>query len=65
LETADSEAVYRALVGLGNAIHACRTNKAPLQEAQKSDISQCLQSLPIRFPETRVRNVAVEIAALL
>jgi len=65
LETADSEAVYRALVGLGNAIHACMTNKASLQEAQKGDISQCLQSLPIRFPETRIRNVAVEIAALL
>jgi len=61
LETADSEAVYRALVSLGNVIHVC---KASLQESQKGDISRCLEVLPIRFPETRVQNVAAEIAAL-
>jgi len=63
-ETAESEAVYRALVGLGNVIYACKANKAPLQEAQKSDISRCLGLLPTRFPETRVQNVAAEITAL-
>ncbi|KAF8809106.1 PFU-domain-containing protein, partial [Phlegmacium glaucopus] len=65
LETTDSEAVYRALVGLGNMIHACRASNASLQEAQKGDISRCLQLLPKRFPETRVQNVAAEVAALL
>jgi len=64
LETADSEAVYRALVGLGNVVHACKANKASLQEAQKGEISRCLELLPTRFPETRVQNVAAEIAAL-
>jgi len=63
-ETADSEAVYRALVGLGNLIHACKANKTTLQEAQKGDILRCLELLPKRFPETRVQNVAAEIAAL-
>ena len=46
-------------------IHACKTNKASLQEAQKNDISRCLGLLPKRFPETRVQNVATEIATLL
>ena len=45
-------------------IHACKANNASLPEAQKGDVSRCLELLPKRFPETRVQNVAAEIATL-
>jgi hypothetical protein len=45
-------------------IHACKASKATVQEAQKGDILRCLELLPKRFPETRVQNVAAEIAVL-
>jgi phospholipase A-2-activating protein len=64
-ETADSEAVYRALVALGNIAHAAKITNIPLSAPQKGEIAQCLQSLPAKFPDARVRNICVEIGALI
>ncbi|KDR73567.1 hypothetical protein GALMADRAFT_72349 [Galerina marginata CBS 339.88] len=63
-ETADSEAVYRALVALGNVVPAKTTNTT-LTAAQAGEIAQCLQALPARFQEARVKNVCIEIGALV
>jgi len=64
-ETADSEAVYRALVALGNVAHAAKSANTPLSAAQAGEIAQCLQALPARFQEARVKNVCVEIGVLV
>ncbi|KAF8077719.1 phospholipase A-2-activating protein [Lyophyllum atratum] len=63
-ETADSEAVYRALVGLGNLIHAGNAQTL-LDAPQSGEIVQCIRALPATFPEERVQNITREIAALL
>ncbi|KAF8965289.1 phospholipase A-2-activating protein [Flammula alnicola] len=63
-ETADAEAVYRALVALGNIAHAAKTRQS-LSAAQKGEIGQCLRSLPVTFPDVRVKNVCAEISALI
>ncbi|KAF4615497.1 hypothetical protein D9613_002740 [Agrocybe pediades] len=65
-ETEDSEAAYRGLVAFGNLAYAANTDNMPsLSAAQAGEISQCLQSLPVRFAEARVKNVCVEIGELL
>ncbi|KAF4576303.1 hypothetical protein EYR36_004280 [Pleurotus pulmonarius] len=64
-ERSDSEAVYRALVALGNMAHACKTHGAPFPAAQAGEIKQCLQALPASFPEDRIRNITREIGSLL
>ncbi|KAF5380915.1 hypothetical protein D9615_004162 [Tricholomella constricta] len=64
-ETEDSEAVYRALVGLGNLIHTAKAQNALLDAGQSGEIVQCIRALPTSFPEERVQNVTREIAALL
>ncbi|KAF8163523.1 phospholipase A-2-activating protein [Crassisporium funariophilum] len=64
-ETADSEAVYRTLVALGNTVFAAKIHETTVSAPQVGEISQCLQSLPTQFPESRVRNVCVEIGTLL
>ena len=65
LETADSEAVYRALVGLGNTVYAIKNNNIQLDSAQRSEIQKCLGAISTTFPEDRVKGVAQEIKALL
>ncbi|KAJ7154285.1 phospholipase A-2-activating protein [Mycena filopes] len=64
-EKTDSESVYRALVGLGNVIYASKQQKNPLDSAQAAQVTRALRDLPSRFPEDRVRNIVVEISALL
>jgi len=64
-ETEDSEAVYRALVALGNIVHNAKTINSPLSANQKGEVTQCLQTLPGTFPDARVRNICVEIGALI
>ncbi|KAF8912027.1 phospholipase A-2-activating protein [Gymnopilus junonius] len=64
-KTADSEGVYRALVALGNMTHVAKGTNNKLSAAQAGEISQCLQALPSRFTEARVKNVCIEIGALL
>ncbi|KAG6833074.1 hypothetical protein H0H87_011819 [Tephrocybe sp. NHM501043] len=63
-ETADSEAVYRALVGLGNILHASKAQNL-LDAGQSGELVQCIRALPTTFPEERVQNVTQEIAALV
>lgn len=64
-ETTDSEAVYRALVALGNIAYAGKKNEKTLSEAQAGEIRVCLKALPVRFGEARVKNVCNEIAGYL
>ncbi|KAK7038158.1 phospholipase A-2-activating protein [Favolaschia claudopus] len=64
-EKTDSESVYRALVGLGNVIYASKQQNSPLGGAQAAQVTRSMRDLPTRFPEDRVRNVVVEISALL
>lgn len=64
-ETADSEAVYRALVGLGNTVYAADSQNVSLDAAQLGEITQCLRALPSTFKEERVQDVTREITALL
>ncbi|TFK42378.1 WD40-repeat-containing domain protein [Crucibulum laeve] len=64
-ESADSEAVYRALVGLGNVVYATKASGPTLVASQIGEISQCIQALPNSFSEERVRTVTAEIGALL
>jgi phospholipase A-2-activating protein len=64
-ETADSEAAYRALVGLGNMVHTIKNNNTQLDSTQRNDIQNCLKALPGLFPEDRIRGVVQEISALL
>ncbi|KAJ7161499.1 phospholipase A-2-activating protein [Mycena crocata] len=64
-EKSDSESVYRALVGLGNVIYASKQQNNPLDGAQAAKVTRCMRDLPTRFPEDRVRNIVVEISALL
>ncbi|KAG6909638.1 hypothetical protein DXG01_016420 [Tephrocybe rancida] len=63
-ETADSEAVYRALVGLGNLLLASKAQNL-LDAGQSGELAQCIRALPTIFPEERVQNVTREIAALV
>ncbi|KAG6828591.1 hypothetical protein H0H92_007381 [Tricholoma furcatifolium] len=63
-ETVDSEAVYRALVGLGNLIHVSKTINL-LDATQSGEIVQCIRALPNTFSEDRVQNVTREISALI
>ncbi|KAG6853915.1 hypothetical protein C0991_012584 [Blastosporella zonata] len=63
-ETSDSEAVYRALVGLGNLIHASKAQNL-LDAGQSGELIQCIRALPTTFPEERVQNITREIAALV
>ncbi|KAJ6531209.1 WD40-repeat-containing domain protein [Mycena capillaripes] len=64
-EKSDSESVYRALVGLGNVIYASKQQKTPLDGAQAAQVTRSMRSLPTRFPEDRIRNIVVEVSALL
>ncbi|KAF8891244.1 phospholipase A-2-activating protein [Infundibulicybe gibba] len=64
-ESADSEAVYRALVGLGNLVVAAKEHDRPLSGSQSGETSQCTHALPTSFPEERIRNITREISALL
>ncbi|KAG5638990.1 hypothetical protein H0H81_008211 [Sphagnurus paluster] len=64
-ETVDSEAVYRALVGLGNLIHIAKNQKTLLDASKAGEIIQCVRALPKIFPEERVQNVTREIVALV
>ncbi|KAJ7137827.1 WD40-repeat-containing domain protein [Mycena epipterygia] len=64
-EKTESESVYRALVGLGNVIYASKQQNNPLDGAQAAQVTRCMRDLPTRFPEDRVRNMVVEISALL
>ncbi|KAJ6502007.1 phospholipase A-2-activating protein [Mycena sanguinolenta] len=64
-EKTDSESVYRALVGLGNIIYASKQQNSPLGGAQAAQVTRSMRDLPTRFPEDRVRNIVVEISALL
>ncbi|KAJ7940186.1 phospholipase A-2-activating protein [Mycena leptocephala] len=64
-EKSDSESLYRALVGLGNVIYASKQQKTPLDGAQAAQVTRSMRDLPSRFPEDRVRNLVVEISALL
>ncbi|KAG6889830.1 hypothetical protein C0995_014307 [Termitomyces sp. Mi166 len=63
-ETADSEAAYRALVGLGNLIHASKAQNL-LDASQFGEIVVRIRTLSTTFPEERVQNVAQEITALV
>ncbi|GLB34723.1 putative PFU (PLAA family ubiquitin binding) [Lyophyllum shimeji] len=64
-ETADTETVYRALVGLGNLIYTAKAQDKLLDGPQAGEIAQCLGALPVTFPEERVQNVSREIGALM
>ncbi|KAJ7355951.1 phospholipase A-2-activating protein [Mycena albidolilacea] len=64
-EQTDSESVYRALVGLGNVIYASKQQSNPLGGAQAAQVTRSMRPLPTRFPEDRIRNIVVEISALL
>ncbi|KAF7363941.1 Phospholipase A-2-activating protein [Mycena sanguinolenta] len=64
-EKTDSESVYRALVGLGNVIYASKQQNSPLGGAQAAQVTRSMRDLPTRFPEDRIRNIVVEISALL
>ncbi|KAF9484697.1 phospholipase A-2-activating protein [Pholiota conissans] len=63
-ETADAEAVYRALVALGNIAYTAKTSQS-LSAVQTGEIAQCLRSLPTTFPDPRVKNVCTEIGELI
>ncbi|KAK0211219.1 phospholipase A-2-activating protein [Desarmillaria ectypa] len=62
LEINESEAVYRGLVGLGNALLAL--NKQGLATSQVNDIPPILASLQNKYLEERVLNIIQEISAL-
>ncbi|KAI5832367.1 PFU-domain-containing protein [Schizophyllum commune Tattone D] len=62
IETADSEASYRALVALGNLAHA---RKAQIDPSLRGSAVELLRGLPRVFNEDRVRNGAEEVASLL
>ncbi|KAF9469300.1 phospholipase A-2-activating protein [Collybia nuda] len=64
-ERDDSEAVYRALVGLGNTIHAANAKNTFVGAAQAGEITQCIRALPTTFREERIQGVSREISALL
>ncbi|KAJ7685609.1 phospholipase A-2-activating protein [Mycena polygramma] len=64
-EKSDSESLYRALVALGNVIYASKQQNTPLDGAQAAQVTRSMRDLPTRFPEDRVRNLVVEISALL
>ncbi|KAJ7461585.1 phospholipase A-2-activating protein [Mycena latifolia] len=64
-EKTDSESVYRALVGLGNVMYAAKQQNNPIDSAQAAKVTPSISDLPTRFPEDRIRNVIVEISALL
>ncbi|TFK76208.1 phospholipase A-2-activating protein [Pluteus cervinus] len=65
-EKADSEAVYRALVGLGNLAYAGKTKGARLGSAQSSKTKELLRALPTAFSsEERIQNVKKDILVLL
>ncbi|KAJ7024254.1 phospholipase A-2-activating protein [Mycena alexandri] len=64
-EKTDSESVYRALVALGNIIYASKQQKNPLDGSQAAQATRSMRDLPSRFPEDRVRNIVVELSALL
>ncbi|KAG6868823.1 hypothetical protein C0993_009705 [Termitomyces sp. T159_Od127] len=64
LENTDSEAAYRALVGLGNFIYASKARKL-LNVGQSGELVARIHKLPTTFPEERVQNVIQEIAALV
>ncbi|KAJ7264960.1 WD40-repeat-containing domain protein [Mycena haematopus] len=64
-EKTDSESVYRALVGLGNVIYASKQQNNPLGGAQAAQVTRSMRDLPTHFPEDRIRNIVVEISALL
>ncbi|KAF7322314.1 Phospholipase A-2-activating protein [Mycena chlorophos] len=64
-EKTDSESVYRALVGLGNVVYAAKQHKAPLGGADAALVTRSIKDLPSRFNEDRIRNVVVEVGALL
>ncbi|KAG5643225.1 hypothetical protein DXG03_001309 [Asterophora parasitica] len=64
-ETGDSEAVYRALVGLGNLVHTAKAQNALLDVGQSGKIVQRIRALPSTFPEERVQNITREIVALV
>ncbi|KAF7325398.1 Phospholipase A-2-activating protein [Mycena venus] len=64
-EKTDSESVYRALVGLGNVIYASKQQNSPFGGAQAAQVTRSMRELPTRFPEDRIRNIVIEISALL
>ncbi|KAG5715692.1 Phospholipase A-2-activating protein [Termitomyces sp. T112] len=63
-ENTDSEATYRALVGLGNLIYASKVQKLP-SICQSGEIMTRVQTLTTTFPEERVKNITQEIVVLV
>ncbi|KAG6880255.1 hypothetical protein C0992_001823 [Termitomyces sp. T32_za158] len=63
-ENTDSEAAYRALVGLGNLIHASKARKLP-DVGQSVELVTRIKKTLIAFPEERVQNVIKEVTALV
>jgi len=64
-ETSDSEAVYRALVALGNIVYTAKIQEKPLDVAQAGELREGVQLLLRVFSEERVQSVAGEVAQLL
>ncbi|KAI0761444.1 phospholipase A-2-activating protein [Irpex lacteus] len=64
-EKTDSEAVYRALVALGNIAYAAKQQSIPLDDWQIDTAKESITALPNLFPEDRVKLVTSEISSLL
>ncbi|KAI0362495.1 phospholipase A-2-activating protein [Trametes cingulata] len=64
-EKTEGEAAYRALVALGDIAFAAKEQSHPLLPEHQETARQVLSALPSTFPETRIRDVSKEVAALL
>ncbi|TFK54682.1 phospholipase A-2-activating protein [Heliocybe sulcata] len=63
-EKQESEAYHRALVALGNVVHAAKEQKAPLDDTQVAELRQAIAVVPAQFSE-RERPVVAEVNGLL
>ncbi|KAI0273434.1 phospholipase A-2-activating protein [Gloeopeniophorella convolvens] len=64
LERVDAEVVYRALVGLGNALYAAREQAAPFDAATVGALKTAIAALPAALSDPRVTGIVGEILAL-
>ncbi|CCM00008.1 uncharacterized protein FIBRA_02033 [Fibroporia radiculosa] len=64
-ENSESEAAYRALVGLGNIIYEAKQHSHGLDTSQSQASKQCLTALSNTFSEDRIKDVSGEVVTLL
>jgi len=64
LERLDAEVVYRALVGLGNALYAARGQTTSLEAATISSLKATVAELPTQIRDARINEIVSEILTL-